>query len=59
MSNIPAAVVNLVEQLNNKDPFWIRNNSCMTLENIRDYCDKHINAFRKLSHNELKKEIKR
>ena len=57
MNIIPQNIINIVEQMNNtRDSFWIRNNSCITLENIQKFCEVNIAAFHKKAELELKKE---
>lgn len=46
MSNIPPIIESLVNQLNDTtSPFWVRNNACITLDQIVQHCQKHINRF--------------
>lgn len=50
MNNIPVLIQQLGESaLDTKTPEHIRYNYVLSLENIRNYCDKTINAYNKKS----------
>ncbi len=54
--NIPQLVVDMATRLyETNESYWSRENSCITLENIRDFCDFHAQKFRRQRETELVK----
>lgn len=46
MSNIPPIIEGLIDQLNDTTaPLWIRNNVAITLDQIVQHCQKHLDRF--------------